>query len=216
MNKPNGAESRANPRSNMFLGALLRAPGFSAPVRVRNMSVTGALVEGAAVPESGTEVQLVRGSLTVPSVVAWSIERRCGLRFSSLACIRDWLAPLSNSAQQRVDETVRVLKLGALPMPQRPVPHRTDSPHALPSAQFAEDLERVARLIESLGDDLANDMDTLRRHIEKLQNLDIALQTIGVVADALTGRADEAMTLARMENLRASCAAALQKSNNAE
>ena len=194
----------------MFLGAVVRGPGLSVPVKVRNMSVTGALIEGAAMPESGAQVELIRGSLVVPATVAWSAEQRCGLRFSSLVCVREWLAPQTASAQQRIDDAVRLLKLGALPMPQRPDAQAELSAGAPQSLQFGEDLRRVSRLIENLGQELANDTNILMQHGEKLQNLDIALQMVAVVADALSGSLDADAISARMANLRASCAAALE------
>src|SRR6185312_726100 len=93
MNQLQSADPRAEPRTNMFLGAVIRSAGLSFPVKVRNMSVSGALAEGRDLPEEGAEVELVRGSLAVSATVAWCSEGRCGLRFLSLACIRDWLAP---------------------------------------------------------------------------------------------------------------------------
>lgn len=208
MNQGPAVEARANPRSNMFLAALLRADDFSAPVKVRNMSANGALVEGAAVPGRGTQVQLIRGSLIVPATVAWSAAGRCGLRFGSLACVRDWLAPVSKSAQQQVDDAVRLIKLGAVPMPRSAVQTRAREPA---SAELGRDLQSAARLIEELGDDLSSDEQVLARHGDKLQKFDIALQMITVVADALDGGAGGSVA-ERLDNLRASSAAALRKS----
>jgi hypothetical protein len=205
-------EARANPRSNMFLAALLRGADFSAPVKIRNMSAAGALVEAPAVPQRGAEVQLIRGSLAVPAIVAWSTPGRCGLHFASLVCVRDWLAPVSNSAQQQVDDAVRLLKAGAVPMPPRSaVQDRAREPA---SAELGRDLRSAARLIEELGDGLSTDEQVLASHADKLQNLDIALQIIAVVADALDG-GNAGSIGERLQNLRASCAAAVQKPGTA-
>jgi hypothetical protein len=207
---PERAETRTNSRTNMFLGAVLRGAGLCAPVKIRNMSPTGALVEGALIPESGSAVELLRGSLIVSGIVAWREDGRCGLRFSSLVAVAEWLAPPSNGAQQRIDDTVRLLKLGALPMSQRA---SAEAPASAPprSVQFGEDLLGAARLIENFGDRLASDVEMLVRHSDLLQDLEIALQTIHLVAEVLGGRADELAAPARMENLRSSCAAALGK-----
>ena len=213
MSQPQNADPRADPRANartnMFLAAVIRQPGLSLPVKVRNMSVAGALVEGAALPAEGADVLLVRGSLTVSATVAWCSEGRCGLRFSSLACVRDWLAPPTNPGQQRVDEAVRVLKLGAVPMPQRSASgHEARSNQ---SGQFGDDLRRVGRLIQHLSQAISNDGDAVIRHADELQNLDIALQTIAALADALESGASESASAPRLDSLRASCAAALEK-----
>lgn len=111
------ADARASPRTNLFLAAALHAPRYSAPVRVRNMSATGALVEAAAVPDAGTEIRLVRGSLAIPGEVAWSAAGRCGLHFSSLVSVHEWMVPPANREQQRVDDAVRLFKAGAIPLP---------------------------------------------------------------------------------------------------
>jgi hypothetical protein len=210
MNQPESADPRVDPRTNMFIGAVIREAGLSLPVKIRNMSVTGALVEGAVLPKEGAEVQLVRGSLAVHATVAWCARGRCGLRFSALASVRDWLAPPANAGQQRVDEAVRVLKLGAVPMPQRSV-LRPEAANGSHSVEFGQDLRRVMRLVEDLGQALSSDRDMLDRRDEKLQNLDIALQTIAAVADGLAGETPEGVVAARLENLRASCIAALSK-----
>jgi hypothetical protein len=209
MNQPQTADPRENPRTNMFLGAVIREPGLSFPVKVRNMSVSGALVEGAALPEEGAEVQLVRGSLALSATVAWSAAGRCGLRFSSPACVRDWLAPSANAAQQRVDEAVRVFKCGAVPMPQRPATRNEQS--GSETVQFAEDLRRATRLLEHLSQELSNDTDVVIRNAGRLQNLDIALQILAVVAEGLAHGTRDGAVCARLGNLRASCAAALEK-----
>jgi len=58
-------ELRVESRSNIFVMATIYAPGGSTPVRVRNMSRTGALVEAPVLPAAGSRVRLSRGSLTV-------------------------------------------------------------------------------------------------------------------------------------------------------
>lgn len=203
------ADARAAQRTNMFLAAVLQGQGFSIPVKVRNMSVSGALVEAATVPPIGSEARLVRGSLLMPCSVAWSAEGRCGLRFSALACVRDWLAPPANQGQQRVDDAVSLLKLGAVPLPPRSPPQA----ECLGDAKLAvlgADLHRVARLIENLGDELAADARVLQIHAGALQNVDIAVQALGVIADAMAGPSDEQALATRLENLRASCTQALK------
>lgn len=203
-------ESRHSPRSNMFIAAAIQGGGFSSPVKVRNMSVTGALVEGPTMPRPGEQVRLVRGSLSVCARVAWSAEGRCGLHFSSLVCVRDWLAPPANGAQQRVDEAVGLLKLGALPLPERPTAS-ANAPAGDLQPLYGEDLRRASRLIELLGDDLAGDEQVVERHSAKLQSLDIVIQTLSAVADALTEASEDREIARRLENLRASCTQALER-----
>jgi len=210
MNQLQSADPRAEPRTNMFLGAVIRSAGLSFPVKVRNMSVSGALAEGRGLPEEGADVELVRGSLAVSATVAWCSEGRCGLRFSSLACIRDWLAPPTNPGQQRVDEAVRVLKLGAVPMPHRSA-SLSETSRGNQSARFGQDLRQVGRLIQHLSQAISSDGDAVIRHAGELQNLDIALQTIAALADAIESGASDSASALRLDSLRATCAAALHK-----
>lgn len=196
-----GPDARINPRTNMFLGAALYGDGFSSPVKVRNMSASGALVEGGAIPESGAGVRLVRGSLCVPAQVIWSVKGRCGLRFVALVTVGDWLAPPRNTEQQRVDEVVSLVKAGAVPI--APTQRSTLEP-----ANLGDELRRICILLEKIGDTLSSDEVTLAKHGSELQNLDICTQTIAAVSDALEGK--NALSADRLASLRLSCEQALR------
>lgn len=200
------ADARATPRTNLFLAAVLHGDGFSAPVKVRNMSPTGALVEAAAVPNVGAAVHLVRGSLTITGQIVWSWQGRCGVRFASLVSVREWLAPPANRDQQRVDDAVRLLKSGTIPL--APV---TAAANSAGSRQFGDDLRNLARLLEALTDHLIGNEATLLAHGDELQDLDIAVQTLNAVASAIGGDGDGLGDLSRIENLRASCRQALAR-----
>jgi hypothetical protein len=107
------------------------------------------------------------------------------VRLASEVRVRDWLAPVGNKGQDRVDETVRLLKAGVLPAvsTQEPV---NPVPTSLSQAQLASELRSAIRLIEKLGDDLACDPGTVARHGASLQLIDIAIQTISKAADFLS------------------------------
>jgi hypothetical protein len=79
-------------------------------------------------------------------------------------------------------------------------------------SRLAMDIQRVLTLIQSLGDDLANDKEVLMRHSAKLQHLDIAIQTLSAVANALSVSMVDEASLARLQNLRSGCAQALAAS----
>jgi hypothetical protein len=53
------ADALAVARTNLFLAAIMQGDGFSAPVKVRNMSATGALVEAAAGDEDAIVSRIV-------------------------------------------------------------------------------------------------------------------------------------------------------------
>lgn len=184
-------EARGSPRTNLFLAAVLQGASFSFPVKIRNMSVQGALIEAPILPSSGSEACLVRGRLAVSCVVAWKADGRCGLKLSSAISVREWLLPPGNTQQQRVDATVRSVKEQGL-CSQSSAGIATDlarSEVTYSQAQLAEDLRRAVSLIETVGDNLASDDLTIARHGAILQLIDIAVQTIAAAADTLASGA---------------------------
>lgn len=176
-------DARAATRSSIYLAAALYCDGASTSVRIRNISATGALVEGAAIPGSGALVQLVRGGLIVHALVAWSADGRCGLKFSGSIDPQAWRAAPTNSEQQRVDGVVRLVKAGAVPLPVPAQPSETDLGQGL-----SEDLRSVSELLNRLGEVLAGDDDVVTRHGSSLQHLDIAVQVIGAVNAIICGK----------------------------
>jgi hypothetical protein len=190
----------------MFLAAALAGPGYSVPVKIRNMSATGALVEAGSVPERGAAVQLVRGRLRASAEVAWCVAGKCGLRFSGLVNVKEWLAPAANQEQHRIDEAVRLLKAGAVPLGAA-----SQSRETVSSAELASDLDSVRRLLDAHCDCIAGDAAYVAQFGEQLQNLDIALQVVAAVADLLIcGPDDQLQTASRLKSLRASCFQALR------
>lgn len=168
-------ESRRQPRTNMFVMATLYSEAGSAPVKIRNLSPTGALVEGGVLPPPAARVSLSRGSLTIVGSVVWRTDARAGLKFEGTAAVADWLPNGTRSApQQRVDEIVQQFK--AAPDAQ---PISTDA--ALRPVTALE-LARAKKQIESLAEDLAEDLEVVVRHGSKLQSLDLAAQLLGKLA----------------------------------
>jgi hypothetical protein len=176
------------------------------------MSGTGALVEGGVVPGVGALVQLIRGSLIVHALVAWSAAGRCGLRFSGTVDVHQWRAAPANREQQRVDEVVRLVKAGAVPLPVPPLdrPGRTKLPSE-PGRQLSDDLRRACELLEDLGAVLAGDSDIVMLHGPKLQNLDIAMQIIAAVETIISGNSNTSCDETKLLGLGRSADQALQR-----
>lgn len=177
------SDGRRQLRSSIFLAAVMRYETEQVPVKIRNMSANGALVESLVTPLIGCKVDLLRGTHVAQGTVIWSLANRCGLRFASAVSVSDWLTAPTQVQQQRVDELVALVKAGGTSL----VHDSVASAKARSSQQLAEDLEAVIRLIQDLGDDLASSEETVGRHGMKLQNLDIAMQIVQSVAGELTG-----------------------------
>lgn len=200
-----GREGRAETRTNLFMAATLRTAGDEIPVKIRDLSATGAQIECALLPDIGAAITLVRGRLSVQGRVTWCVERRCGLQFAARISVPDWMANPVNREQHRIDHIVTAVKAGTIP---RAAPERQKSKVR---PEVSDDLGNIAQLLENLGDSLASDPALIARHGIALQNLDIAMQTLNALASSMrTECAADAASLNRLDELRISCAQALQ------
>ncbi|MDQ3143787.1 MAG: PilZ domain-containing protein [Pseudomonadota bacterium] len=175
-------ETRIAPRTNMFIAAVLHAAGGSCPVRIRNLSRSGALVEAAVLPPPGSAIALVRGAFRVTGTIVWNVGPRCGLRLDAAIIVADWMSNSANRHQGLIDKMVAEIKGGFASEPA-PVPA---APPALLAVDLEGDIDRLRLLLEAVGDDLTGEPETLVRHATSLQNLDIA----GQMLDALKGAVD--------------------------
>ena len=105
-------EMRGGARSNVFLSATLNCGQQRAPVRIRNMSPAGALVDGAELPVPGTRFRLSRGALSVLGSVAWNTQQHAGLQFETEVDVRAWTGRVGHAGQQRVDSIVAAVRSG--------------------------------------------------------------------------------------------------------
>jgi hypothetical protein len=74
-------QNRRSQRSNVLLAASIEASGASLPVKLRNLSTEGALIEGDDLPVEGSEVLFKRNELSVSSRVAWVHDKQAGVAF---------------------------------------------------------------------------------------------------------------------------------------
>lgn len=200
-------DARETTRVSLYLTASLFCDDLSSTVKIRNISSSGALLDTAIAPPPGTLVQLVRGSLIVHALVAWSNDEQCGLKFSGSIDVQRWRAPAPNTEQQRVDEIVQLVKAGAVPLPVST--RGQDQSGASAGEYLSSDLRRVAQLLGDLGDRLANDAIVVALHGAEIQNLDIAMQLIGAVEAVLGGQTGLATEETRIASLRKSADQAL-------
>lgn len=178
--------ARLEPRTNLFVMASISATTASGPVKIRNLSPRGALIESSGLPALGESYELKRGSLLAAGEIVWREGNKAGLRFDRSIAVADWL-PSGNCAQQAVDTLVQQAKA-------------VSTGHALaangPAAERdsvdTDQLRRLARALEGLADDLADDAAVVTRHAQKLQALDVAVQMLRKLAAYREGRSNEA------------------------
>ncbi len=75
------SQNRKTRRSNVLMTASLELSGMSLPVKLRNLSADGALVEGDSLPVEGASILFRKGDLSVKGRVAWAKTRHAGISF---------------------------------------------------------------------------------------------------------------------------------------
>ena len=141
-----GKVPRADIRSNVFLSATLLAAGVTLPVRIRNISPTGVLLDGAGLPPQGSVIHLRRGSLSAGGEIAWQRDGLCGVRFDTAVVVNDWVRRTEHKGQARVDEMIALVRnlpndRGGAAGPQE----SADSLRSI-SADLTQSCERLANL----------------------------------------------------------------------
>jgi hypothetical protein len=205
---PPGAAPRP-PRKNVMLAASISAGALSVPVRIRNLSEVGAMIDGPALPDSGTTLKLSRLALSIGATVVWSRDGRCGLRLGCPIVVDDWITGASSTpakaagAQFRVDQIQSAIRSGAaMPAETRaPVPNSAEIQPV--ERSVAAELGRVKRMLDAVTEELSDDVDVLMRHERAMQNFDIAAQVIAELAILMAADDREAAVgLVQMHDLR--------------
>lgn len=155
MTCPAERDLRAELRSNVFLAAKLCAASRSFPVRVRNVSAWGALVDGTDLPPVGIVVHLRRGDLSVEGDIAWSRANERGLRFSAAVKPDEWTKRVGHAGQQRVDRIMQAIRSSGGSRQPAPVVGASRAqfpPLDTLAASLAEACERLASLPDMRAD----------------------------------------------------------------
>jgi hypothetical protein len=134
---PAGANNRSQRRSNVFLSAALLTGGAQLPVRVRNLSSRGALLEGSHLPPAGIPVRLIRGKLSAEGELAWQMPGHAGVRFARDIDVGAWVKRVEHEGQQRIDRAIAVLRR------QQPRSASEDSPAPPSVARASKELQEI-------------------------------------------------------------------------
>jgi hypothetical protein len=177
---------RRDERTHLFLVATLTAGTASTPVRVRNLSPTGALVESSALPAAGSMIVLRRGPLEAIGRVAWMAAGRAGLSFTAPVIVSAWLPTRESARQAQVDQIAFGVK--HVPTPAGVVSAAVADSAVMSADAAISDLFRLREELDHLGDLLAQDAAVVASH-PQIQLFDTAGQRIAKIVEAL--RADE-------------------------
>lgn len=174
------------PRTNLLLSASVETTVGEAPVRVRNLSDGGAMLEGDTLPGPGDRMLLRRAGLTIAGTCVWRSGNRCGVRFDRSISVQQWASSVraaANAGQQRIDAIQATLRAGG--------PFAAADPLVTPARaavvdNVADEVAAAARFLRSLSDRLADDMAVIVAHGDVLQQLDPLAQTLDHLARVLT------------------------------
>lgn len=83
MDESSTSQNRRSRRANVLMTASLELSGASLPVKLRNLSSDGALVEGDNLPVEGAEVMFRKAELSHAGRIAWVEGKRAGVAFST-------------------------------------------------------------------------------------------------------------------------------------
>ena len=165
---------RIEERYSLLVIAALHSQYGNETVKIRNISASGACIEGASLPVSGTQVELRRGKLSAFGTIAWRHAGKAGVRLTRPTDVSLWRpAP---GTQRQVDQTLEVLREDPTVEEIPGVPE-----HAPPVS--VADMKSTADLLDDLADTLANDAGVLFNYATKLQSLDLASQLLRKMAD---------------------------------
>jgi len=124
MDESSMIQNRRAIRSNVLLAATIEAFGNAIPVKLRNLSTEGALIEGKNLPIEGAKVVFKRNELSVESHIAWVLDDHAGVAFT------------------RTIPTEDVLR--NIPIPRTPPPLRFGRP-GLAHRPLTDDERRLAQ-----------------------------------------------------------------------
>jgi hypothetical protein len=158
-------DHRSQSRSNVFLSASLVFGAVPVPVRVRNMSRTGALLDGGSLPPVGTPIRLVRGELNAEGAVAWQDGAHAGIRFKGEIDVAAWVKKVGHSGQQCVDHAIAALRRNEALSPNLEAE--------------APSLRQISDDLQALCERLSASPTMLVEFGEELVKLDTLAQTLG-------------------------------------
>ena len=84
MDESSNTQNRRSRRSHVLMAASIEAAGVTVPVKLRNLSTEGALVEGDRLPSVGSEVLFRKNELNLAGRVAWVTGSRAGIAFDAM------------------------------------------------------------------------------------------------------------------------------------
>lgn len=174
-----GLSQRRHTRSNTFLMANVVSDSLSAPVRIKNISATGALLTGAELPRLGETCRLRRADISVTGHIVRVTPGTAAIHFAREIDIARWIGS-THQLQQDVDRVVQDAKhrYPVADSNHRVTAVRQGHGQLAPSPVGRDDLLDLADQIDRLANAMSDDIDVITRYGTRLQVLDIASQRL--------------------------------------
>ena len=172
-------------RSKVMLAAVIVVNFDWIDVRIRDLSRSGALIEGNLAIPVGTSVEVKRNEHSVPGEVVWSSGNRCGVAFATKIVIEDWVGASLPAAREPASLSIvgdnSTTSVDRLPA-SGPAAQRLE---AILPRRVGEEIAYVQRLIETIVVDLNSSPAGAHRHAGSIQSCRQARQLLGDLANIL-------------------------------
>lgn len=173
-------------RSKVMLTAVLVDGIDWVDVRVRDLSRSGALLEGEINIPAGRTVEIRRNEQAVSGEVVWCRSNRCGVKFASKIVIEDWAgASLPAATERPAGEAPDASTPSVIPSWLRAQPAAESLEDQLPR-RIGEEIAFVQRLIDMVASDIGSNPLVAHRHSQSLQSCRLARKLLGELAQILT------------------------------
>ena len=168
---------RAFVRSKTFLAATMQVKEVACPVRVRNLSPLGAMIEAASVPGIGTTITVGRGSLAAAAEVVWTEADHFGVRFTEEVDVARWISERHQTDSMAPVPSTRISsKDGSAQL---------DLDDSIIASRIADEISYLGRVMEGVSDILSKDPLLRHRHARSIQDLAIGEEMLDQLAAVL-------------------------------
>lgn len=160
--------NRLEGRANVFLSAVLDTGSQIFPIRIRNISSHGALIDGKNIPDVGSSAVLLRGSLSAGGHVAWRGTGQAGITFDHAVNTTVWVAKPGHTGQQRVDEIVTAIKRSDPLQPSSPFKDSQTLPEISASLEaICKRLGTIPEISDAFGEELVK-LDAVAQSLRRI------------------------------------------------
>ena len=158
-------ETRLGARKNLFVAAQLDWENGSNPVRIRNISTVGALIQGDEFPSVDCSVKLTRGKVSASGHLVWVRGARAGVEFLVPVIPDEWLP--SRLKVRQGEAPVEIDCKGAS------APESRSGAQSSRDLIMAENLARIKTLVEEVRVEITLDSQEFRQGPEATNKLDV-------------------------------------------